>query len=411
MRILHTADWHLGDRLGRIDRTDDLRRAVERVGRYCLLEKVDVLLVAGDLFSELARPDSLRETIEHWQDVFSPFLDRQGTILTLTGNHDNENFCRTLNRAMSLAAPLIGGPGTRVNCGRLYLATEPTLLRVRDAESESEVQFVLMPYPTPTRYLRDEALQKYSSPEEKNRKLEEAFYQQLRGLEKHPNFSRDIPAVLAAHINVRGSAVGTGLFRISEQEDVMFEAADLAGDYVYVALGHVHKPQFLGGQQQIRYSGSIEKMDLGESNDSKSVAVFEVGPKGLKGEIRLLPLESTPVYEVSIFDPERELEELAGQYAEAQEDLVNLHIRYTAGKDNLEDVLHKLESIFPRWYARDWKEANALDEMLTIDDPSRSKGFRETVREFVEKELMNHPTEERDRILEQLDALMQEGES
>ena len=54
MRILHTADWHLGDRLGRQDRTDDLRRAVERVAGYCNSEKVDVLLVAGDLFSELA---------------------------------------------------------------------------------------------------------------------------------------------------------------------------------------------------------------------------------------------------------------------------------------------------------------------------------------------------------------------
>ena len=65
MRILHTADWHLGDRLGRIDRTDDLCRAVERIAGYCDTEKVDVLLVAGDIFSELARPDALRDAIRH----------------------------------------------------------------------------------------------------------------------------------------------------------------------------------------------------------------------------------------------------------------------------------------------------------------------------------------------------------
>ena len=64
-----------------------------------------MLLVAGDLFSELARPDGLRETIRHWQDVFREFLERGGTILTLTGNHDNENFCQTLVHAMTLAAP------------------------------------------------------------------------------------------------------------------------------------------------------------------------------------------------------------------------------------------------------------------------------------------------------------------
>src|SRR6476469_8492616 len=124
MRVLHTADWHLGDRLGRIDRTHDLRRAVERVGNYIREEAVDVLLVAGDLFSELAQPDSLRETIEHWQDVFRDFLSAGGTILTLTGNHDNENFCRTLTHAMNLAAPTPGGMGDLVPAGRLYLATE-----------------------------------------------------------------------------------------------------------------------------------------------------------------------------------------------------------------------------------------------------------------------------------------------
>src|SRR6476659_2450023 len=103
MRILHTADWHLGDRLGRIDRTDDLRKAVERVAAYCKQEKADVLLVAGDLFSELA-----------WQDVFREFLETGGTILTLTGNHDNESFCQTLVHAMTLAAPTVGKVGESV---------------------------------------------------------------------------------------------------------------------------------------------------------------------------------------------------------------------------------------------------------------------------------------------------------
>ena len=48
MKFLHTADWHLGDRLGRVDRTDDLRRAVERVAEYCRTERVDVCPREGD---------------------------------------------------------------------------------------------------------------------------------------------------------------------------------------------------------------------------------------------------------------------------------------------------------------------------------------------------------------------------
>src|SRR5581483_9453416 len=133
MRILHTADWHLGDRLGRIDRTADLRRAVERVAGYCESEAVDVLLVAGDLFSELSRPDGLRDSVQHLQEVFLPFLRRGGTIVALTGNHDNENFCQTLRSAMALAAPATECAGCQPS-GRLYLAADAGRLRLADRD-------------------------------------------------------------------------------------------------------------------------------------------------------------------------------------------------------------------------------------------------------------------------------------
>src|SRR5437588_7247127 len=122
MKILHTADWHLGDRLGRIDRTDDLRRAVERVAAFCEEKQVDVLLVAGDIFSEMSRPDSLRESIEHLQQTFEGFLLGGGTIVAVTGNHDNENFCQTLQLVMTLAAPAAGVTGDLRPGGRFYLA-------------------------------------------------------------------------------------------------------------------------------------------------------------------------------------------------------------------------------------------------------------------------------------------------
>src|SRR5262249_8301452 len=128
MKLLHTADWHLGDRLGRIDRTADLRRAVERVADVCARERAEVLLLAGDLFSELRRPDGLRDSIAHLQAVFTPCLVDGGTIVAITGNHDNETFCQTLRHAMTLAAP--GRRGGPAPPGRFYLADEPALLRL-----------------------------------------------------------------------------------------------------------------------------------------------------------------------------------------------------------------------------------------------------------------------------------------
>lgn len=405
MRILHTADWHLGDRLGRIDRTQDLRRAVERVGEYCRSERVDVVLVAGDLFSELARPDSLRETIEHWQTVFRDFLSNGGTILTLTGNHDNENFCRTLTHAMNLAAPAVVGPGELAASGRLYLATEPTLLRLRDPKEQFDVQFILMPYPTPSRYLRDEA-QKYASPEEKNQRLMSAFMEALRTIQLHERFDRNVPTVLSAHVNVSGATIGPSLFRLAEKDDVVVPVEGVAGEFAYVALGHVHKPQALAGRQNVRYSGSIDRMDLGESGDAKSVVVVDIGPGGLVGKPEILPMESTPIYEVDIRVPSVDLPALRERHSEANGDLVSLHIRYTAGKESLEDILREADAIFPRWYHRDWTEASELGPSIAPgEEGGRGKSFEDTVREYVRQELANYSDDEQAQILRRLESL------
>jgi exonuclease SbcD len=414
MKILHTADWHLGDRLGRIDRTADLRKAVERVAAYCQQEAVDVLLVAGDLFSELARPDGLRETIRHWQDVFREFLEAGGTILTLTGNHDNENFCQTLVSAMSLASPTIGKPGDTVPPGRLYLAAEPTFLRLDDRRGGFPVQFVLMPYPTPSRFLKGNGTLKYGSPEEKNQLLVAAWAEALREIRQHPKYDPSAPAVLGAHVQLHLPLDGSGgpptLFRMTPDEDVVITGAELPDQFDYLALGHVHKPQWLG-QKHVRYSGSIERMDLGEQGDQKGVVLVEIGPHGRQGEPSVLPLPATAIYEVMVLNPAEDIPRLKQDYPNAANDLVNLHIRYTAGTDQLEEVLRDLDRIFPRWYARDWQETGALGPTLVGTDLSHNKSFAETVRDYLAQELIQHDAAERQAILAIADALLNEMES
>jgi exonuclease SbcD len=407
MRILHTADWHLADRLGRIDRTDDLRRAVERVAAYCQSERIDVLLVAGDLFSELAGAEALRDTIRHLQETFEPFLREGGTILTLTGNHDRENFCQTLRAAMSLAAPSAEQPGALVPHGRFYLATEPDLVRVEDRHTGLPVQFLLMPYPTPTRYLRGEANQRYQGYDERNRALMTAFTRTLHDLRNSDAFSEELPAILSAHIGVRGSDLGR-LFRLSEDEDVIFDPAEIPTGFAYTALGHIHRPQAVGGNPAVRYSGSIERMDLGEQNDDKSVVVFDLGAEGIEGEIRTLPLESTPVYEINITDPTAELPELRERFPQADNHLVRIRSTYTACVEVREEVLRELDALFPRWYDRQISEASPLGGTLSLGGPSKARTFEQTVRDYVDQELTNHSDAERAAILAELESLLQE---
>lgn len=408
MRILHTADWHLADRLGRIDRTDDLRRAVERVADYCRSEKVDVLLVAGDLFSELAGADALRESIKHLQETFQPFLRNGGTILTLTGNHDKENFCQTLRHAMNLASPAAGRFGDIVPAGRLYLATGPIMLSLLDRQTEKAIQFLLMPYPTPTRYLKDEESQRYQSLDEKNRHLMAAFTRALNDLQSDNRFDPTLQTVLGAHIHVRGAELPT-LFRLSEQEDVLFCDADLPTGFAYIALGHIHRAQFLGGQTHVRYSGSIERMDLGEKDDQKGVVLFDLGPEGLREEPTVLPLDATPIYEIEIHSPQDELSGLKERYAGANEDLVRIVCTYTAGVDNREEIVRELNDLFPRWYDREINERNALDKNTLVGGSSGpAKSFEQTVRDYLGQELTNHPEAFREAVLARAEELLKE---
>ena len=95
MRLLHTADWHLNDRLGGQDRTEHLRRRVESVARHRAKSiGVDVLVIAGDMFSEQATEAQVASSFRHLRSTFRPFFDRGGTILAVTGNHDQDGRVR-----------------------------------------------------------------------------------------------------------------------------------------------------------------------------------------------------------------------------------------------------------------------------------------------------------------------------
>jgi DNA repair exonuclease SbcCD nuclease subunit len=363
--------------------------------------------VAGDLFSELSRPDALRESIEHLQGVFEKFLLAGGTILAITGNHDNENFCQTLCLVMNLAAPASAGVGEIHPRGRLYLAANPTFLRLPDRD-EQPVQFLLLPYPTPARYLREEQTQRYGSLEEKNRHLQSAYAQKVKEFLAHPRYDMNAPTVLSAHIHVQGAKVPT-LFRISEQESIVFAEKDLPASLDYVALGHIHQPHCLMGMEHVRYSGSIERLDLGEKLDHKSLTLFDIGPEGLVGAPWTKALPATPMYDITIFDPKNELPTLKENYKDAERALVRYHLHYRAGEDNLHQILTELDRIFPRWYQREWTEASELGPALTLTASGQGqKSFHDTVIDYLKEELANHEDEERQSLLKLAEQLLAE---
>lgn len=353
MRIVHTADWHLGRKLGRVDRTEDLRRAVQQVADICNTERADVLLICGDLF-EQGRADVLRYWIDQLNQIFASFLRGGGTILAITGNHDNENVAQVLHQTMKLAAPAPTEKGGPVPLGRFHLFTGPTFFHLTDRDG-CKVQFIELPSPTPSRYLKAEEAQAYQGVDERNRALKTAYVSTMQEIFAHRKFDKTCPTVLAAHILTAGAEVRNGV-KLTEGEGVVMRDADLPTHLAYVALGDVHQPQNLLNLSHVRYCGSIERMDVGESGEEKGVALVDIGPDGRIGDPRWIPIAATPIYYIEINEPATEVPGLTEKYPDHEHALVKLMLRYRAGRDDLNGLLAEVERIFPRCYDRDWQE-------------------------------------------------------
>jgi exonuclease SbcD len=379
MRIIHTADWHLCDRLGHVDRTDDLNRRVKVVADLCESHRVDALVIAGDLFSEQASVESMTAALTHLHGVFEPFFRRGGTILSVTGNHDRETRIEMLRAGMHLASPFDGS--RRFLPGRMYILNRPFFGSLITPQGAS-AQFVLIPYPTASRYAQ--ATDEFRSKEEETRILQLRVAEEIFAATHHPEFVQSVPTLLAAHLHVRGAEVHA-LYRISERDDITFSSESFPDSCCYVALGHIHKPQRLDGKRHIRYPGSLDRLDFTEQHDDKGVLLLELAGAGLVGEPTWLPIPSTPMYDIVITDPATELATLADRHPDRETALVRARVAHMPDGPSRSEIHRQLRRMFPRL-----KEL----EFLKPDAPvGGRRGFkpqadyRATIREFVAKEL------------------------
>lgn len=388
MKIIHTADWHLCDRLGRVDRTDDLRQRVELIARLCDEHAADVLLIAGDLFYEQASVEQMTAALTHLLRTFAPFFDRGGTILAITGNHDREGRIEMVRAGMLLAAP--PAAGRELTPGRMYLLNRTYFGRLQTATGD-KAQFVLVPYPTVSRY--GDAADVYRSKDEENRLLQGRVAEWIKSVPEHPEFDRQLPTILAAHLHVRGAELHT-LYKISECDDVVFDIGFLPTSWAYIALGHIHKPQCLSGMAHVRYPGSLDRLDFGEKADDKSVVLIDVGPSGLRGEPLLLPLPASPMHDLAIANAAAELPTLADRYPDRASALVRIVVKHAPSGPSRDEVERELRQLFPRYTDIRWTKPEGTSGTAGI---SPRADCRTTVRAFLASQLGNDP--DRDAVL------------
>lgn len=396
MKLLHTSDWHLNDRLGGIDRTPHLRMRVEKVAQICEERKVDVLVIAGDLFSEQSevsvRINQIAESFRHIRLTFRSFFARGGIILAVTGNHDQDGRVQP-NLSIARAGMDIAEPpkkrGEYFSPSRMYLLDTAFVGRIHDAREQFDVQFALLPFPGLSRVLTGS--ETATTAAELNRPVGEHVANWIRSLPETPGYDVNLHTVLVAHLNVTGADVGRGMFRANETYNILLDAAALPTGFDYIALGHVHKPQRLRDQDHIRYSGSLDRMDHGDDDPTKEIVLVDIGPDGRRSVVPI-QIEPTQFITATITAAETAAEELAAQVPDPRSALVRVVVESAAASAGAA-IDFAIRDALPAVTGVDWRPPETHpNQQDTVEIHGDS--VRERVLGFLADRI---PTEDSDR--------------
>lgn len=263
MRILHTSDWHAGRNWKGHDRLPELQHILEFVGDFIERERVDLVLMSGDVFeNQVPSPEAER--------AVSGFFKRVGALrvpsVVVAGNHDHP----VRMDAWGLLAEFVGvqarGLPRRRSDGGLIEVVTP---------SGETACVAALPWASPGRIVealtlaRDETLarQQYA----------DAMQRILAHLAE--GFRKDAVNLIVGHAYIAG-AKSCGSERIVTLGDEWAATAQsLPPSAQYVALGHIHRPQRLpAAGPHTEYAGSPLQLDFGEVADEKSFVVIDVVP-------------------------------------------------------------------------------------------------------------------------------------
>ena len=297
MRVLHTSDWHLAQTLKQVQRIDDQLQRVEEVLTICDEREVDILLVVGDVVDETS-PTKMPRLINQLGALLRPRLERGLTTVFLAGNHDRAWIFPFLQGVGELFA----GTG---ESARLHFSSRPELRLLRSARGE-RLRLMLLPYPWPWNYSLESV--QGATAADRRRQIAMAVQETVERLAADAKAGEKVPTILAAHMLVTGVEVKH--HELTEAEDVPVPQVSLP-NYPYVALGHVHQAQAIGGRPHWRYSGSVERMDFGEAGEDKSVVLIEVGKTDLEGEPEVIPVNPTQLVTIE-WRPGDSIEEKCG---------------------------------------------------------------------------------------------------
>jgi len=256
MKFIHTADWHLGRSFYNISLIDDQAHVLNQLIDLTREAKPDLLIIAGDVYDR-AVPST--EAVKLLDEVLCRLiLDLKVPVFVIAGNHDSPLRLEFAARLMeSHRLYVFGSLSRRIQAIDMF-------------DEWGRVSFYPMPYVEPSQmseYLRDESIASHED-----------------ALRKWTAVVKDnrIPGsrmVLIHHAFVVGGEESESErpLAVGGTGTVPVECFD---GFHYAALGHLHRPQCLGQNNHVHYSGSLLKYSFAEAEHTKVVKLVEMDATG-----------------------------------------------------------------------------------------------------------------------------------
>jgi DNA repair protein SbcD/Mre11 len=334
MRILHTSDWHFGQFFLGHSRQAEHQKLITWLVDQTRLHAVDSVLIAGDIFDTSAPPSYAREL---YNRLILALRDANVGLILLAGNHDSVavlDESRDLLKALNtvVIASVQDDPNEQIR-----------VLNTRDGKPGAIV--CAIPFIRPRDVLQSVAGQ---TAQEKQASLQDAIHAHYRTLhelaeQKRLELGAHLPIIATGHLTTVGASASESVREIyvgalEAFPTAAFPAAD------YIALGHIHRPQKVGGFEHIRYSGSPIALSFDEARQQKEMLLVDLSLNGLES---VTPLE-IPCFQtmLSVTGSLKELEPaIAAAAAQALEgETVWLEV-IVAADDYLSDLQARIQKI------------------------------------------------------------------
>ena len=258
MKIIHTADWHIGQRLHERSRLDEHQQFLDWLLKTIQKYNVELLLVSGDIF-DTALP-SAEATNLYYRFLYRLFNETHTYTVITAGNHDS--------------ARHLEAPREFLKMGRIHvvgLASEAAECVFPFPPDNPRVGVAAVPYLSETE-LPHVSYETEIEKSERYRERLKSFYADCVA-----SMPTEIPKILMGHLFVQGGTITDSERNIQIGGATAIHVSDFPDGVSYVALGHLHRPQAISGSSYpIRYSGSPIPLRFNETGYEKKVYLLEL---------------------------------------------------------------------------------------------------------------------------------------